>query len=579
MGHGLKIIGLLILGSLLLVGNPAGAAPNSLALLPQGPSSHDLALHMEILQGQVENLDLAQVLKEPWRQRFHPLPGKELRAPSQDLKVHWLRFTLRATPSPTPANPTWLLAIDYVYLAKIDFYAPTPEGWRVVKTGLERPFGQRELPYRGFVFTLPPAGSEPVTCYLRLETIGIRPLRFSVISLSELLRKVALEDFLLSICLGILAGMILFNMLLALSLRDRVYVYYVGYITFALLSLICLNGQINAFWDLGLDWFIKLTWTCMGLFTSFAYLFMRGALNTKNLTPLLDKFLVVGGFYGLAIVAAGLLGQTWIARWLTLGSGFFSPLLAFSAGIFSLRRGYAPALYFLFAWGVLAVAVATAGLYEMGVVYGYIWTKNALLIGTASESVLLSLGLAARIRNLDQEKKVLVESEKNLKILSYTDGLTGLYNKRFFAGRMQELLAASQTQEKRPSLLFMDLDDFKQLNDTWGHDKGDQVLKCLAQVIIDSVRADDMPCRWGGEEFAVIFPGVGLERAASIAERIRRRFEETKCAGLEVGFKKSISLGLAQAHPGEGKESLVHRADQALYQAKNTGKNRLCLGR
>jgi len=253
----------------------------------------------------------------------------------------------------------------------------------------------------------------------------------------------------------------------------------VVYITFALLSLICLNGQINAFWDLGLDWFIKLTWTCMGLFTSFTYLFMRGALNTKSLTPLLDKFLVVAGFYGLAIVAAGLLGQTWIARWLTLGSGFFSPLLALSAGIFSLRRGYAPALYFLFAWGVLAVAVATAGLYEMGVVYGYIWTKNALLIGTASESVLLSL----------------------------------LYNKRFFAGRMQELLAASQTQEKRPSLLFMDLDDFKQLNDTWGHDKGDQVLKCLAQVIIDSVRAD--------------------------------------------------SLGLAQAHPGEGKESLIHRADQA----------------
>ncbi|MBU4603314.1 MAG: 7TM-DISM domain-containing protein, partial [Proteobacteria bacterium] len=212
-------------------------------------------------------------------------------------------------------------------------------------------------------------------------------------------------------------------MFITISLRDRVYLYYVGYILFALVSMTFLHGQITALWDFGTQTFVTMLWINMGLFTAFAYLFMRGILNTNSLSPLVDKLLIFGFYYGLSITAAGLLNLPWISRWLTLGSGIFSPWLALTAGIVSLRRGFAAARYFLLAWGVLAAAVAIFVIQELGPMQGEYWARNSLLVGTALESILLSLALAARIRDLKEERRVLAESESRFKNLSYTDGL------------------------------------------------------------------------------------------------------------------------------------------------------------
>ena len=560
---------------LVLPGAPQAKTNSSVLLLGDLPG-YNLTPHLEKLEYSESSLDFAQILKPTWQKQFHPLNKKAFYAPSQELKEHWFRFTLKSNQQKKSAA-LWLLSLDYVYLAQIDLYTPTSQGWRVVKTGLELPFETREIPYRGFVFRIPLGGGQATTCYMRVITKGLKAIRFKMETLSQFTRRVLQEDRFLSICLGVLVGMILFNIFLAISLRDRVYLYYVGYIFFALMSMIFLYGEISTWCDLGLDRFVNLLWINFGLFTTFAYLFMRGALSTKKLAPLLDKVLIWGGFYGFAIVIAGVLGITWIGRWLTLGSGMFSPWIALVAGTISLRRGYTPARYFLLAWGTLAVAVGVAFLWEIGTLDEYFWAQNALLVGIASESILLSLGLAERIRKLKQESETLAQSEKHLKKLSYTDELTGLFNKRFFSYRLKEYLSDRFLPDQALSLLFMDLDDFKKLNDTWGHALGDEVLRSLAQAITENVRANDLPCRWGGEEFAVILPGVALEPAAAIGERIRKRFAEKVILYEGQSIKKSVSLGLGQARPGEDLESLVHRVDQALYQAKKAGKNQLCL--
>jgi len=536
---------------------------------------YDLAPYLEVLDAAENRLNIDQVSAEPWSRRFKPLGGPALTVPSRDLHIYWLRFSAAAPKGGPAAKTTWLMATDYVYLDKIDFYRPTPEGWEVVQTGLDRPFATRELVNRSFVFILPQTDQGSFTCYVRLATMGVNPLHFYVWSLPAFINHTVKEDYLFAICYGVLLSMIAFNLFITISLRDRVYLYYVGYILFALVSMTFLHGQITALWDFGTQTFVTMLWASMGLFTAFAYLFMRGILNTKSLSPLVDKLLLFGFYYGLSITAAGLLNLTWISRWLTLGSGVFSPWLALTAGIVSLRHGSSAARYFLLAWGVLAAAVVIFVIQELGPMQGEYWARNSLLVGTALESILLSLALAARIRDLKEERRVLAESETRFKNLSYTDGLTGLFNKRFFSLHLEEALLSGRVSDERPCLLFIDLDNFKLFNDTYGHDQGDLVLKSLAGIITDSVRAKDMPCRWGGEEFAVILLGATLESAAAIAERIRQRFAQYVFSPKGQTVRQTLSVGLARAQQGESSDDFIRRADQALYQAKRAGKNQL----
>lgn len=570
----LNVLGLCLLCLLAASGQAWSGQPGR-ALELGGRPSYDLAPYLEVLDEGNEQLTIDQVSSEPWSRRFKPLGGPALVTPSSDLRVHWLRFTAFAPHSSIDAQATWLIATDYVYLNKINFYRPAPGGWQEIKTGLDRPFSTRELVNRSFVFTLPRTDQVPFTCYMRLETKGFYPLHFRAWSLPAFIAHSTKENYFFAICYGVLLSMIAFNLFITISLRDRVYFYYVGYILFALASMAFLHGQATALWDLGTQGFVRVLWAIMGLFTAFAYLFMRGILETKSLAPRLDKLLMFGFGYGLCITAAGLLALPWASRWLTLGSGVFSPWLALTAGLVSLRRGVAAARYFLLAWGVLAVAVVIFVIQELGPLQGEYWARNSLLAGTSLEAILLSLALAARIRTLREERRVLAESENKFKNLSYTDGLTGLFNKRFFALHLEQALRQGQASGEFPCLLFIDLDDFKLFNDTHGHDQGDLVLKGLAELIADSVRSEDMPCRWGGEEFAVILLGATLNSASAIAERIRQRFAHKVFSPNGQAVRQTLSLGLARARAGESAEEFIRRADQALYQAKRAGKNQL----
>ncbi len=408
-----KIFFVYLLFLLIAAGSAMSAEKNHVLALGEAPR-YDMAPYLEVLEGAGSELTIDQVGRPPWRDRFKPMQGPAFVAPSWYPRVHWLRFSAVAPKGSVAAKTTWLFSTDYVYLSRIDFYRPTPDGWDVVNTGLNFPSNTRELANRSFVFTLPRMDDGPVACYIRMETKGINPQRFYLWSLPAFMSQTLNEDYLFAVCYGVLFSMILYNLFLALSLRDRAYYYYVGYILFALLMMTFLHGQAAAFWDFGLDIFVVLLWVTMGLFTAFAYLFMRSFLNTRRYAPLIDKILLAAFFYGLAISVVGLMQLTWIARWLAVGSGLFSPWLALTAGIISLRRGFGPARYFLFAWGALAAAVTVFALQEVGPLQGIYWARNSLLIGTALESILLSLGLAARIKDLQEERSALAESERRL---------------------------------------------------------------------------------------------------------------------------------------------------------------------
>lgn len=156
------------------------------------------------------------------------------------------------------------------------------------------------------------------------------------------------------------------------------------------------------------------------------------------------------------------------------------------------------------------------------------------------------------------------------------DQCTGLYNFRYFQQRLDKEIENALKTGEPLSLMILDIDHFKHVNDTWGHLYGDSVLKELANLLKRNVRTEDSVCRYGGEEFAIIFPHCRSEVAFKIAERIRNRVCETTSNDRRNIFKESItvSIGISEFDPETGKTILIRRADSALYWAKNNGRNR-----
>jgi diguanylate cyclase (GGDEF)-like protein len=161
------------------------------------------------------------------------------------------------------------------------------------------------------------------------------------------------------------------------------------------------------------------------------------------------------------------------------------------------------------------------------------------------------------------------------------DALTGLYNRRHFDDRLAAELAAAQRHGRALSLLMIDVDHFKRVNDEHGHLAGDETLKMVASVLRGAVRREDVLARFGGEEFVVVARETALEGARSLAERIRLAIDRSRCSwrGREVGVTVSIgvtvSLGVAQHVPGQSERDLLEAADRALYLAKERGRNRV----
>jgi diguanylate cyclase (GGDEF)-like protein len=170
------------------------------------------------------------------------------------------------------------------------------------------------------------------------------------------------------------------------------------------------------------------------------------------------------------------------------------------------------------------------------------------------------------------------ELEAELRERAIRDPLTGLFNRRHFEAQALQALKRARRDGGPVSLVMSDIDHFKSINDTHGHVNGDRALRRLAEIIRATIREADTPGRLGGEEFGLLLPGVDRDGARVLAERLRKATEETV---LRLPHDKilsmTVSLGVAQAHPDDTLESLVTRADTALYAAKNGGRNRVVM--
>ncbi len=253
--------------------------------------------------------------------------------------------------------------------------------------------------------------------------------------------------------------------------------------------------------------------------------------------------------------------------------------------------------FFVFIAVILAAGVSTYYAYEtLGFIGGWVSAPEALAAAKWLEKLLFGTGVLLatalffgaffiypQIRTQVREEgklramtATLSARSETLEQAALTDSLTGMQNRRYFDDALREYLEEFERIGKPVGLMVLDLDHFKSVNDTHGHDVGDEVLRAVANCLKDMTRYHDVVARLGGEEFAVVAPNMDNDLLIKLAERIRRAIAALAIVSGNIRLKITTSVGLAVWDGKESADQFYRRADAMLYQAKRLGRNRVC---
>lgn len=202
----------------------------------------------------------------------------------------------------------------------------------------------------------------------------------------------------------------------------------------------------------------------------------------------------------------------------------------------------------------------------------FIWT------GIVAVAMSILAGRMGRLRmRLSSQKAELQRALDRIEAIAIRDELTGLFSRRHMRTLIEQARALQLRDGSAFSVALFDIDRFKHLNDTHGHHAGDEALKRFAACMQESTRGTDVLARWGGEEFLMLLPQTSAEAALAVVERMRERLAETSFDDIAPGVKVTFSAGLADSAAGDATDTIVERADQAMYLAKNSGRDRSML--
>lgn len=528
----------------------------SLTLVP-GSEPVSLVPHLRLLQDPGGSLELRDVLAADAQHALRPVQGGSANFGFTPA-AYWVAFTLRnASALPLPL----VVRQDYPLIDHLEFWAEDAAGeWQGLVTGDRLPFTSRALPLRDFVFPIVVPPESERTYYLRYATQGSLNVGLSVSSETAFLPKLGVEQFLLGIYYGGFLVLVIYNLFLFIAVRDRAYVYYMGYaISYGLYFGVHNGVSFQFLWPdhpwLGNEILIVL----LGLSLIFGIQFARKICAGRQLSPRSDW---IARSLMLALIPLTIVAPLFGYRVMILlfsALTLFSCVLLLGMGTISLLRGSISARYFMVAWVTLLSGVIIYMLKTFGLLPHNNFTQNAFQVGALIEMVLLSLALGARVSEIHKR--------------GYIDELSRLHNRRHFDEHLPREFCHAARAGVPLSLLVLDLDHFKTINDRYGHSQGDRAIHAIGQLILKQVRKPVLACRYGGEEFAILLPRTNLEQAAAVAERLVRLVSELNLGDMSL----TVSVGVAAFEHDNFTSAvqLFEAADAALYRAKQAGRNRV----
>ncbi len=369
---------------------------------------------------------------------------------------------------------------------------------------------------------------------------------------------------------GALIILLVYNLVLYSYLKEKRYLLYSLYLFSFLIFNFTYTG--HGFWWVWSESVLSQQW----LMPAFMFLYLFSAvrftiefLNTQHYLPRLYRSRkYIYGALGVLAVVIVIIGSRSFAVMSQLAILTTIALWMLFIGAFAYRNGDTLAKFFLPAVLCGTGGATVSSLATWGLIPYSTWAFRAIEIGMVLEMSLLSISLAFNYKQVQQARR---NAERDARL----DPLTSLYNRRAFEDLVYPIWELGKRSNKFMSVILIDIDWFKSINDKYGHDMGDKVLKKVAEEIKCQVRASDITFRWGGEEFLVFLPNTRVQYAKQIAENLRMHLFAHDINKL---VSVTVSIGVAGTSPGdEDVDILIKGADQALYLAKARGRNKVVL--
>jgi diguanylate cyclase len=560
-----------------------------------------MAPYLTLLEDPGATLTIGDVRSETWKSRFVPL-AHDKTAYGVSASAWWVRLEAHnATDQPI----AWLLDVLHNTTDYVDSYQIRADGTLVTQlSGDHRPIATGAIPSETFHFTYltQPGSTSEIYLRFRYASAGIINVYQEASTTAAYAQAQHVKAIWLGGFLGAALLVILYNLFLMLSIREAPFYWYLPYVSSATVVYLALSGLgYRYLWGFSQTLADSIPIMAVVLFYTLAVQFSRSFLDTKARARRFDRLLQVlmlltgcsGVLFFLGLKAASIN----LLLVIGLALGLF-PVL----GAWLWYQGHQVARGYTLAWTIWSLTVIGAILRYTGIMPSDSFSIGATRFGLISQTVLLAFALADRINILRNEKisaekrelrasiksraeleikvrertQELEYSRRKAEVLAREDSLTGLLNRRAFFERGNQAVAQARRGQYPLSVIMLDIDRFKAVNDGFGHGVGDKVIRVIAITLTQVLRDSDIKSRLGGEEFAVVLRQTSRDAALMLAERLRVAIEQcsVKAAGTAVGV--TSSFGVAQL-TGEMMtlEDLLASADAALYHAKNSGRNRV----
>jgi len=479
-------------------------------------------------------------------------------------------------------NEDFVLYFTESIWSTLDLYTRENNQWDVQKNGLDIPINEREITDSSPAFNVHIASGKKSAFYIKGNTIASQLGEFQLYSKKEFFNpnRITLTEW-YTIYAFILFIFILLNLYNLIMIKERIYAYYIMYVFIYIIFSFMHSGVYISLgfpnWQEGLHVLGQLVLFSLLLFTI-------EFLNLHKTYPSMKKvfsYLSLGALFFALLLSQNL-------PYSTIASNvFFSGTLIFIVyvAVRVLRNGFDGAKYYLIALMLFLPAMAMMAMNFNAMLVNNDFTRYTFLAGAFVEIFLFTILLTNRYMNINRTNNLLtlktVELEnmrKQLTIEATTDILSGLYNRRYFYSISEKYYETAKRYDQELSVLMIDIDKFKNINDTYGHDVGDDIIESSAKILTKITRSSDIVARYGGEEFIILLSETGVNEAVEFAERIRGNIENNHI-GLDNNefVHVTVSIGVTQLNLMNDKdiEVTIKRCDKALYEAKNQGRNRI----
>lgn len=542
---------------------PAAAVPLSAAL----EHASAIGLSASVLEEQDGRLALPDAIASYQAGKFRPGKSPVLNF-GIGAKPVWIHF---AVDNPAAAPAPRRLSIETAWLDRVDVYFRHPDKTvATYRAGDRQVFAQRPLDSRYFVFDHA-FGAGVSDVFIRVETPDPMVVPIYLRNPEASQTRQNRQELSYGIVYGFLLALVAYNAILYFSLRSKRYLFYALYLSmFGAMNVAYTGHGFAWFWPGSVSWQQWSHPILMFLYGASGLLFANRFLDLRVYFPRVQKAVI--GFcaaFGILLAATILAGSQKHALLVAFTFVFLFAGAMLFLGAISLRAGQKPAKYFLMAAIAAMVGAGLTTLSTWGFIPHNDWTFRAVEIGMLADATLLALALGYQFR-VGQEERMRAER------LAQLDPLTGLNNRRAFYDKTGALWSHAIRHRHVTSVMLLDIDRFKQINDHYGHAHGDEVLKATADILRQSVRQGDVLARWGGEEFIVFLPETSLSEATALAERLRVALADRRIPCETEQTAVTASFGIAQqANPHSTLDALIAAADECLYHAKQAGRNRV----